>query len=142
MSDITFRTKTEAPTETTNKESANYSNEGKKETVASVKEEKLSPLLWSQTNEKPYLVKLLGLENVYEDLDADISEGIDVIEEYFKSLIKKGKRTNDESSYKEMFSYLEKITGTKNAPLRNKLKQIADFIKTIQRAKELWSTKG
>lgn len=96
----------------------------------------LSPELWSNTNGKPYLTKILGLENVYNDLAPEVSSDIDFIEEYFKEMVRAGKRGNDNTSYKEFMSYFEKITNSQNQPIISKLNKIADFIKTIKRAKE------
>jgi 5'-deoxynucleotidase YfbR-like HD superfamily hydrolase len=136
MSDLTFRTKVGSTGENTPVENTVLE---KKEGVvlSSDKEEKeLSPELYSKTEGKPYLVKMLELENIYEDLSSDVLSAIDTIEDYFKSLVKKGKRTNDKTSYKEFFSYLENIVSVRNQPVLSKIEKIADFIKTIQKVKE------
>jgi hypothetical protein len=136
MSDLTFRTKVDNTGENTPVE--NIAPEKKEGAVLSgdKKDTELSPELYSKTEGKPYLAKMLGLENVYEDLSPEILSAVDTIEEYFKNLVNKGKRANDRTSYKEFFSYLENIVSVRNQPVLSKLEKIADFIKTIQKAKE------
>ncbi len=140
MSDTVFRKKieeVEKPEERTEEvEKETEKRDRGVPTTEPIRKNGLSPLLFRQQFEKPFLSKLLGVEEVYDRLPVDLKENIDFVEEYFIELVKKGQKGNDEVSYKELIKYLENITNTKFATLTDKIAKIADFIKTIKRAKE------
>ena len=130
MTDLTFR----APAEKA------QTTEGKSEEKPLPKDIKialeegkknLSPELWSETEGKPYLVKLLDLVNVYDDLGAEVRADIELIEDYIKQKVKKG----GEDDYKYLLRFLEHITNTRNQPILQKLNEIAKFIKILGRVK-------
>jgi len=134
MTDTVFRTAETSQTDTVVASTPTESTESV--TVANGKGRPLSPFTYRETTGKPYLAKILEVENVYDDLDKETTTDIDFIEDYFKGLVSGKKAQNDSVSYKEIFGHLEKVVNAKFDPMFTKVKKIADFIKTIKRAKE------
>lgn len=104
-------------------------------TVVEKPSAEVAPTLYQEEHGKPYLTKLLDIENTYTELDADLQSNIDAIEDYFKTKVRAKEIENDSVGYKELFKRLEKITDSSTRPLSVKLGLIAEYLKYIERSK-------
>lgn len=131
MSETTVRSKS---SESTSKGSSLKPSADK--TTAQAAEGKLSPTLYADENNRPYLAKHYSVEETYKELPDAVKDASENIQDYFEDLHKSGQYENDKVGFKDFMKKLERQTDTKSAPLTVKIKKIAEFIKYLQRTKD------
>ena len=100
----------------------------------SLVEGEMTPNLWEQTNKKPYLTKVWDSTEAWEVLSPDEQGNAELISEYFNE--SKDFR-KDEVGYKDYLKKFEHLTNTKSAPIQVKIKKISEFIRYLQRTKNI-----
>lgn len=93
----------------------------------------VTPLL----SDKPYIAKHYNVKEVWGELSDDIQDAGEVVMDYFKDKVKSEEYSDDTESFKEVMRKLERITNTKHSPLKSKLTQMSNFIKSINRMKRI-----
>lgn len=93
----------------------------------------VTPLLHSD----PYVSKYYEVEGVWDELSDDMQDDGEVIMDYFKDKVKSEEFSDSHESFSAVMRKLERMTNTKHSPLKSKLSQMGNFIKSLNRMKRM-----
>lgn len=96
-----------------------------------------NPLLFKEEHKKPFLVKEMEIENIYEELSDEVKDDAKLVDWYFKEMVDKKLYANNKKSYHDFIRDLENKTESANNPLDVKLGKFRAFIKYLTEVEHL-----
>lgn len=127
---LTFRTKEEVK-EIREEKPVKPSEET--ETIVQKDEAKIPPTMYLEETNRPYLARILDIENTFRQLPKDVRINMMLIDDYFRKETKRGRYDNTEFGYKRFWENLLEIVNVRDYSTISKINLITEFISQLEK---------
>lgn len=133
LTNLTFRTKEEVKEIKKEVEENPVQPSAKTETIVQKDEAKIPPTMYLGETDKPYLARILDIENTFHQLPKDVRINMVLIDDYFRKETKRGRYDNTEFGYKRFWENLLEIVNVRDYSTISKINLITEFIGHLEK---------